>query len=293
MATLPFEALAAFQAVVREGSFTAAARRLGSDKSWVSRQVKALETHLGVPLLSRSTRSLTLTREGEALHREVEPLLIGLSGALERAPASAALPAGEVVCTTTPDLGRALLAPAVVGFRQRYPEIRVRLELTDGVVDLTSKAIDLALRVGHPGSQSSMVASRVGALEAGFFASPAYLARRGTPETLEELGRHEGLWPAASPRQRSFSPGAAPPLASVTSGDFSFLLEVALLGGGIALLPLFLGERERRRGALARVLPDVRYGNAPLYLVSRPLKPLPARVRLFRDWLTSALRAGA
>jgi DNA-binding transcriptional LysR family regulator len=128
----------------------------------------------------------------------------------------------------------------------------------------------------------------VGELSAGFFASPAYLERRGAPARLEQLALHEGLWPSPPRGQRAFSPGPSAPAPAVQCADFGFLAEVARSGGGVALLPLFLAARDVATGALVRVLPEFALGGAPLYLVSRPLKPLPPRVAVLRAWLLEA-----
>jgi len=291
MTTPPFEALSAFRAVAQARSFTRAAEALGTDKSRVSRMVRGLEASLGMALLVRSTRSVALTAEGEALFVKVSPLLAELSSALAAVSDHPELPSGEVCVTTTPDLGRALLAPALASFRQRYPTIRVRVVLADELVDLMARGVDLALRVGPPGA-GSFIAKKVGELEAGFFAAPSYLARRGAPASLDELAGHEGLWPEPKKGQRAFSPGRAPPVPAVQCADFSMLAELARLGGGVAVLPTFLAARDVAAGALVRVLPQVSMANAPLYLVSRPVKPLPPRVRALREWLLTQLRSG-
>lgn len=289
--TVSFDALRVFQAVAEAQGFTRAAVKLGLDKAAVSRTVRALEASMQAALLVRSTRSVRLTPEGEALFRRVAPLLAGLEVAVTQVPERAAIPSGEVVLTTTPDLGRALVAPALASFRRRFPGVTVTVHLAHDVVDLMREGVDLALRVGRPGPGSA-IARKVGELQAGFYASPEYLARRGVPESLEALAGHDGLWPSPPRGQKAFGVGAPPPSASVRCGDFGFLLELAKAGGGVALLPAFLAAREVAAGALARVLPATSLGGAPLYLVSRPLKPLPARVVALRQHLLEAL-AGA
>lgn len=288
MTPMPLEGLQIFQAVAQARSFTKAGERLGLDKSRVSRVVSALEASLGQALLVRSTRSVTLTPEGEALFQKLSPLLAGLQAALAALPDASEVPSGEVSITTTADLGRALLAPALASFRQRYPAVRVRVVLDERVVELMSQGVDLALRVGHPGA-GSFRARKVAALSAGFFASPGYLERRGTPQTLAALAAHDGLWPAVRRGQRSFAPGGPAPVAAVQCDDFSMLATLASLGAGVALLPTFVAARLVASGALVRVLPAVSFSNAPLYLVSRPVKPVPARVRALADWLAQHL----
>jgi DNA-binding transcriptional LysR family regulator len=179
------------------------------------------------------------------------------------------------------------VAPSLVRFRARYPAVRVRVELASGLVDLTRDGVDLALRVGRPGG-ASLIARRLGALTSGFFASPAYLKRRGAPTRPEHLADHEGLWPAPARGRRAFTPGSRPPAPAVSCEDFGLLAELARAGGGVALLPTFLAARDVASGSLVRVLPEVALGDAPLYLVSRPQRPLPPRVAALRAFLIDA-----
>lgn len=281
------EALRAFRLVAEKGSFTRAAAELRLDKSQVSRVIRELESSLGLGLFARTTRSVRLTAEGEALLSRVAPHLAGIEEALEQVPEEGRAPQGEVGLSTTPDIARALLAPALGAFRRRYPLVRVRLHLGAAVVDLTSERIDLALRVGRPGGQG-LVARRLGELAAGFFAAPAYLERRGTPTSLGELRQHDGLWPEPPKGQRSFAPSAPIPPPTVACSDFQVLAELAKGGAGIALLPTFLAAAELRQGQLVRVIPSFQLKNAPLYLVSRPVRPVPARVAVLRSFLIEA-----
>ena len=292
MATVGLDALRVFQVVAQLQSFTKAAARLRLDKSHVSRTVRALELSLTTVLLVRSTRSVRLTAEGEALLHRVAPLLAGLEQAVAAVPDGGNVPAGEVVVTTTPDLGRAVLAPALVGFRARYPAVRVRVELAQELVDLMRAGVDLALRVGRPGSDG-LVARKVGALTAGFFASPSYLARRKPLTGVQDLAAHDGLWPTPPKGQRAFAPGNVPIPPAIACNDFGLLAELARAGAGVALLPTFLVIKDVATGALQRVLPDFALGGAPLFLVSRPLRPLPPRVAALRTFLLDSLRSRA
>lgn len=280
------ELLRAFVAVARRRSFTAAARELGVDKSKLSRQLRALEAHLGVALLSRTTRAVTATAEGASLLGRIEPHLDGLvvalgdGGARERA--------GTVTLTAPADLARALLGPVLATFRVRHPAITLELRVESELTDLVRAGVDLALRVGRPGA-GSLVARRLRTLSAGFFASPDYLRRRGVPRAPAELAHHERLWPGAVPGRVSFaSDRRASP--SVACSDFGVLGAIARAGGGIALLPLHAAEDDLKAGRLVRVLPAAVFRDAPLYLVSRPERPVPPRVAALRQHLLDALK---
>lgn len=281
--------LRVFAAVCEAKSFTGAAQRLGVDKAQVSRTVSALESAMGTTLLLRSTRALRLTPEGEALWARVVPALAELAAAMAAVPAQHELPNGEVVLTTTPDLGRTILAQHMPALRLRHPGVRLQVRLGHEPVDLLREGVDLALRVGRPPS-SSLVARKLRELEAGFYASPRYLERRGAPRGLEALAGHECLWPPPKRGRKAFhlrhAPTATP---AVTSEDFGFLAAVAGAGGGIAVLPAHLAERDVRLGGLVRVLPEVRLAGAPLYLLSRPPRTLPGRVAAVRGFLLEAL----
>lgn len=284
---MQLEAVRIFCAVAEAGSFTAGARRLGIDKSHASRAVKTLEEELGSALFVRTTRSVRLTNEGEALLRRAAPALAELERAVANVPAPAA---GEVSLTTTEDIGRGLLAPALASFRVQWPTIRVRVTLGADVVDLVRERVDLALRVGKPRGDA-LVARKLTSLELGFYAAPAYLARRGAPASLAALDDHETCWPIPTRETRSFRRGARPPSPTVASSDFGFLAELARLGGGIALLPTFLAARDA--GALVRVLPSASFGAEPLYLVRRAMRPVPPRIEALWAHLVACMgRAG-
>lgn len=287
--------LRVFVEVARAQGFTRAAGRLGLDKARVSRVVAALEQELGVALLARSTRSVRLTAEGAALLQRVEPALGELVAAVR--PMGAARPAGLVTITATPEVARALLAPALAAFRLRHPEVRVKLVAVEAVADLLREGIDLALRVGRPGA-GGLIARRLCDLEAGFFAAPSYLERRGVPQSPADLAAHDGLWPAPRRGQQAFQLGAtgagagpAPPTAAISCGDFDVLAALARAGAGIAVLPTLVAADDLASGRLVRVLPRLALGAARLYLVSRPERPAPARVAALRAFLLEALRS--
>ncbi len=281
--------LAVFLAVAETRSFTKAAERLQLDKGHVSRVLRSLEESFDARLVERTTRSVELTPAGLELAAHVA----GPLAALERADRSMrdrpATPAGLVTLTTTPDIGRMLVAPALGAFRARYPAVRVKLVLEQRVTSLSDGSIDLALRVGKVGPAGAK-ARKLGELSAGFFAAPRYLAARGTPTKRNQLGSHDGLWPV-QPKRKSFTDAGAPPPPAVDCDDFGALFELARAGAGVAVLPLFVAARDVVLGALVHVLPDEVLRGAPLYLLSTHDRLLSASTRALRDHLATHIPA--
>lgn len=278
--------LAVFRAVAAARSFTEAAKLLAADKAHVSRVVRALEESLGVALITRTTRKVGLTPAGEGLLAMVSgPLEV-----LERAGTTIAdrtkAPSGLVTLTTTPDLARALVAPVLPSFRARFPQVTVRVHAGPDVKSFADPSLDLALRVGQQRERDVKV-RKLGELEAGFFAAPRYLAARGTPRAMTDLAAHETLWPFGD-KKASFGAGKTPP-PSIACDDFAVVLEVARAGGGVAVLPTHLAKLPVLEGALVRLFPDVVLRGAPLALVSRSQRPLPARVEALKAHLLASV----
>lgn len=286
MAAMDLNQLRVFLQVAQTCSFSKAAEALRMDRTRVSRVVSALERTLGATLLVRTTRSVRLTAEGEGLLRQISTPLAALEQAAAVVPAQRVVVSGEVVVTATVDIGRSLVAPLLPRFCANHPAVNVRLELTDELLGAT-RGIDLALRMGRPGGLS-LVARRLRRLDAGFFAAPAYLARRPAPRALPELGQHERLWPMVRGK-RSFTGKRPPPKPSIACNDFGTIAELACAGAGVAMLPTFLAARYVSRGELVRVLPEVTLPSAPLYLLSQPPAQLPARVIALRALLLEEL----
>lgn len=278
-----WDLLAVFTTVAETESFTRAAERLGLPRSTVSRQISALEDELGARLLHRTTRRVSLTPAGRRLLDQVGPHVTALGkvapGDLEDGPA------GTLRVTTTPDLGSALLAEVVARYTLLHPGVKVEARLSLQLVDLVGEGFDLALRAGAKSLPDSphLSASRVGTLQLGLFASPRYLARAGTPKTVEELAGHDLV---------SFSgaitaEGLPPP--RVLCDDTAFVRGVLLAGGGLGPLPTFFAEQDRANGALVRVLPDWTVWTGKVWLVTPHAAHPPRRVVAFRELLHQML----
>lgn len=287
--------VSAFVRVVQEGSFTAAARSLHLPKSSVSRSIAQLEQDLGVRLLHRTTRKLHLTEAGAAFHDRVARALADIDEATSAATDLQRELRGVIRVAAPVDLGVWAVASIVARFVRRHPSIHVEARLSSRVVDMISEGFDLAVRPA-PVRDESLIARRVGVLEMALYASSKYLARRGTPRTLDELSDHDCIilrtemgslaWQLTSStglEKRIDAHGA------ISADDISFLKKAVLAGGGIALLPSFLVPREERAGKLVRVLPDWRVAGPTLNVVYPSARYVPQRVIAFREFLVQEL----
>lgn len=285
----------AFVRVVQDGSFTAAAKALGLPKSSVSRSIAQLEEDLGVRLLHRTTRKLSLTDAGTAFHDRVARALADIDEATSAASDLQRELRGLIRITAPLDLGVWAIAPIVARFVRKFPNVNIEARLSSRVVDLTSEGFDLAVRAGKLRDQS-LIARRVGTLEMGLYASSRYLKRHPAPKTLDDLAKHDCIvlqtdqgplkWNLRSEKgeERVIDPRGA-----ISADDISFMKKAVLAAGGIALLPLFLCAREEQSGKLVRVLPSWRLGGSDLHVVYPSARYVPQRVVAFRDYLVKGL----
>lgn len=296
MAPIDLNLLRVFAMVYQAGSFTAAARKLGVPRSTVSRAIAALEDRVGDQLIHRTTRSMSISSGGKLLFDRIAPSLGGLEAALDDLPARAdAEIAGLVRATATPDIGATVLAEAAVRFTTRFPRTQVDLRMTAELVDLVRDGCDLALRIVKTRMPDSrLLARKVGTLAFHLFASPTYLARRGTPRTPAEIADHDwlefrGIVPeslgVAGQRRGLGAPGGR-----IICDDMFIMRELVRRGGGITGMPSFLADEDLQAGTLVRVLPRFTLLSASVYLVHPARRHLPARVAAFRDLVVELLR---
>lgn len=281
----------AFLRVAESGGFTAAAARLGVGKSRVSKQVQALERHLGTRLLHRTTRRLTLTEAGQRFYEQCAPLLEALSEAEMAVGDLQSLPRGTLRINAPVSFGRLHLGPVLPEFLARYPSLTVDITLNDRFVDLVHEGFDAAVRIGQL-QESTLIARRIAACELWLCAAPGYLARHGTPVHAAELHGHNALAYTYAPQSGSWRltdpDGQAhriPVEGSLRANNGELLLEAAERGSGIVMLPDFIAAGAVAAGRLQRLLPD--HATAPLSLNAvYPYTPrVPAKVRAFVDFL--------
>lgn len=293
--TIDLNRVAAFVRVVETQSFTAAAQLLGLPKSSVSRAVSKLEQDLGVTLLRRTTRRLSLTEAGMLYLGRAREALQLLSEARNAVVEADEEPRGSVRLTATADPSGRMLAAPIARFVRQYPRIHVELVITPRHVDLVEEGVDLALRAGKV-DDVSLAGKRIDATPLKLYAAPSYLARRGAPRRLKDLARHDcvlfrGVRGAA--RWSLSSPGGSESVTvhgPVNADDFPLVARFACEGLGVALLPRVLAMPWLVSGELAPVLPSYQVNSGAFYLVYPASRQLPQRVRLLRDFLFQELR---
>lgn len=277
-----------FVKVVQTGSFTRAAEQLHSQKAHVSRVVSQLEADLGVRLLERTTRSLSLTEVG----REFFERAVGILGAAEDARRAVQQaqgePRGTLRLTCGVEFGLLAVNGWVRDYLRRHPGVNVDLEMTGRVVDIVHEGFDLAVRVG-PLADSTLAARKLGDLHYGLFAAPAYATRRGLPASPEALSAHELILFSGSRRRLAwtFTRGGdqrtVEPAARLRVNNNFAVRDAALDGLGIAQLPLLLAQPEVAVGRLQPVMADWELPPAPVHAVFASARYLTPKVRAFID----------
>ncbi|HEY4107006.1 MAG TPA: LysR family transcriptional regulator [Polyangiaceae bacterium] len=293
MPELDLNDVAAFVRVVENSGFAKAARELGVPTSTVSRAVARLEDAVGVRLLHRTTRNLSVTSEGHAFHRRVAPLVSSLRDAARTLESGGKEPEGLLRVTAANDIGSAFLSEELVRFCEHYPLLRVELMLTNRKLNLVSEGLDLAVRAGKL-EASSLVARKIGRLQVELYASPAYAEHARLPNNLSELGRHKIVafgardgkisWDLEGPRGKE----TVELECRIGCDDYGFVRATLLAGGGIGLIPRMIAASEVATGRLVRVLPEYGVSGASLYVIYPSARQVPTKVTLFRDFLAKS-----
>ena len=298
-ATGSLDEIAVFVHVVQAGSFTAAARQRGVPKSTLSRAVTRLEEAMRARLLRRSPRKIALTEAGRAFYDRAAPHVAGLleaSEALDRDDQ----PRGTIRLTAPPDVGDAFLGELLVRFAAQHPLLRVEVELSTQKHNLVEAGFDIAIRAAARADDATVVARRILGSETQLFAAPAYLARRGTPSTPEELARHECVLfrPVNGRCEWVLQSGEGEERRVTVTGriagsDFAFLRSTLRAGAGIGLLPSFVVARDVAEGTLQRVLPAWSRGAGSLCIAYPAARHVPRKVIAFRDFVLESFAQAA
>ena len=287
--------LESFVSVVTRGSLTAAARAEGVAPAIMGRRLDALEERLGVKLLLRTTRRITLTHEGSAFLEDCQRLLADLANAEASVSAGGVKASGHLRITAPAGFGRRRVAPLVPKFRELHPEVTISLNLSDRVVDIAGEAYDCAVRVGDM-PDSSLVSVRLADNRRLCVATPAYLERHGKPMIPQDLVRFDCLTlssDASQTRGWAFNVGSEAareviyfkPIGPLDCSDGQVLHDWCLAGYGIAWRSIWEVEAEISAGALVVVLDEFSAPPNGIYAVFPQRKHLPLRVRLWIDFL--------
>lgn len=286
-----------FVAVAEAGGFTAAAERLGMAKPQVSLQIGRLEQALGRRLFNRTTRRVSLTDDGQRLHAETAPLLQGLLEAIGAVGGEAPVLGGRLRIAATVDHTAHFLAQVVADFSALHPQLQIELRSSDQVSDLVRDGIDVAFRVGWL-RDSSLHATRLGDFHQGVLASPAYLARRGTPKHPQELSAHAwiALTLLPSPLTWTFTPESGDAVtvrmrAALRTDSSAALRALLLAGAGISIMNVTQSAGDLHERRLVRVLPRWKLPSGGIHAVFPPGRHRPAAAGAFVEFVRQRLAA--
>ena len=291
--TMDWDKLKVFHAAAEAGSFTHAGEQLGLSQSAVSRQVSALEQELSVSLFHRHARGLILTEQGEMLYRTAHDVFMKLEAARTKLTDSRERPNGDLRVTTTPGLGVHWLTPRLGEFIELYPEIRIKLLVTDEELDLSMRQADVGIRMRQP-AQPDVIQRKLFSVHFHAYASPEYLKRFGTPRALGDLDSHRimvldgGPVPSYLLSNRNWlietaRDGKGPRVPLVTVNNILGLLKACQRGLGIALLPDYLIEDS---GLVQLFGEGDEIALDCFFVYPEELKSV-ARVQVFRDFLVA------
>jgi DNA-binding transcriptional LysR family regulator len=294
-----------FSALASAGSLSAAARELGITTPAVSKHLALMESRLGVALVVRTTRRMSLTPEGELYLANARRILADIDGMEAVLGVAKATPKGLLRVNATLGFGRSHVAPLISRFVRKHPQVEVQLQLSVNPPPLTEDAFDVCIRFGAP-PDSRVIARYIAPNRRLLCASPAYLARHGTPKVPNDLTRHNcigirqgeeayGVWRLASGRGKSASTEAVKTRGNLTTNDGEIAVNWALDGHGILMRAEWDIERYLKNGRLVQVLPQHHTPDADIHAVYPQRHQLAARVRAFVDFvaLTFDQRAAA
>jgi LysR family transcriptional regulator for bpeEF and oprC len=286
------QSMRVFARVVEAGSFTKAAASLALPKGTVTKLVQRLEARLKVRLLNRTTRRVTVTPEGAAYYERTSRVLNDLDDIEASMTNAQANPSGRLRIDVGSSIARLIVIPALPDFFARYPDIQLELGVGDKPVDLVGENIDCVIRGGEI-TEQTLVARRIANIELVTVATPAYLARHGTPSHPQEIEDRHTMIAFVSPRTGQLFPeifehgGERVEFMArrrVTVNDGNAHLAATLAGLGIAQTARFAAQPHLASGELVQLLPQWKHPAVPLHVVYPPNRHLSAKTRAFVDW---------
>ncbi|WP_028224213.1 LysR family transcriptional regulator [Paraburkholderia ferrariae] len=277
-----------FVAAVDSGSFSAAARQLDLSPVMVGKYVGQLERHLGAQLLQRNTRTQSLTDAGRRFYDESRKVLEQLAQAEASVERLREAPRGRLRITAATTLGACVVAPLAAEFQLLWPNVRIKLDLSNSVVDLIDEGFDVAVRVGELAPDLDLVARPAGLYRMAICAAPAYLAQHGVPRSLDDLAAHRCLGHRVWNRRNGWRLAGEsrwPDETSFVCNDGLALKQAAIRGAGLLLQPYILVADALAAGSLVSVLDEVAPAARPVHVLYRQdWQPLP-KIRHFVEFL--------
>jgi len=288
-----FRQISTFVEVIARGSLSAAARAEGIAPAMIGRRLDALEARLGVKLLQRTTRKLALTDEGAAFLEDCQRILAELEEAEAAVSERSARATGHLVVSAPAGFGRQHVAPLVPSFLAEHREVSVNLNLSDRVVDVIGEGVDIAIRIASL-TDSNLVGVKLADNHRVVVATPGYLKRHGTPQTLDELGKHNCLAISSQGSQRGWTFRDQGKIVTLKVGgnmvcnDGAVLHDWAMAGRGLAWRSMWEVSSEIEAGLLVPVLEQYAAPGSDIYAVFAQRRHLPLRIRVFVDFLRHA-----
>jgi len=289
-----------FSTLASAGSLSAAARELGITTPAVSKRLALMESRIGVSLINRTTRRMSLTPEGELYLEHARRILSDIDSMGELLGASKATPKGLLRVNATLGFGRSHVAPLISKFVRKYPQVEVQLQLSVNPPPLTEDSFDVCIRFGVP-PDSRVIARHIAANRRLLCAAPAYLARHGIPKVPNDLTKHNcigirqgeeayGVWRLSSGRGPNARTDAVKTRGNLATNDGEIAVNWALEGHGILMRAEWDIERYLRNGRLVQVLPQYYTPDADIHAVYPQRHQLAARVRAFVDFVALAFK---
>ncbi|MEQ9257805.1 MAG: LysR family transcriptional regulator [Roseovarius sp.] len=286
----------AFRRIVERGSFARAAEDLGVSPALLSREIKLLEASLGTTLITRTTRSMSLTDAGRLYYDEASGILDAVTHVETRIRDGAGAVRGHLKVNASSSFGQTVIAPLLPEFLATYPELRFTLSMDDRVVDMVEGGFDLSIRIRPTMPDSALVARKLGTMRQRIFAAPAYLEQAAPLETPDDIRNHRIIGFLLADHLKSWAlngPGGAVTLdidPEIRIGNSLVLRDLLIAGLGIGTLPDFVSSAAEARGALQRVLPEWELPAPEIFAVTASRIGMDAKVTAFLEHLRAALR---
>ncbi len=285
----------AFCRIVDRGSFARASEDLGVSPALLSREVRLLEDSLGTTLISRTTRRMSLTEAGRLYYQESMTILDAVNRVEDHIRDGAGAMRGHLKVNASNSFGQLVIAPFLPAFTTAFPDLRVTLSLDDRIIDMVEGGFDVSIRIRSALRDSTLIARKIGTVQQGIFAAPAYLKSAGVPDGPDAISRHKVLgfllsdhlttWDMTGPD----GPCTLTVDPVVRVGSSIVLRDLLIAGAGIGTLPSFVSDGPVARGDLVRLLPAYSFAPRDICAVTAARLGMDARVLAFLDHLKAAL----